>query len=160
MRQIISFTIVVVTMLMITDGIRAQQVISAAGVSGSNGSGSIQSTVGELVIDTKTAGSTTLTQGFHQTKITITAISELSNLSFSITAFPNPTSDMVTIKTEKAETEKLTYALFDLQGKLLLKGNLLNGEAQVTFGSLSTATYILKIAKEGKDVKTMKIVKQ
>lgn len=155
-----AFAFAMAAMLFISISIHAQQVISSTGGTISNGSNTLSFTLGELVIDTRTSGSTTITQGFHQTKLTITAVSELPGLSFSINAFPNPTSDFVTFKTAKVDNEKLSYALFDLQGKLLLKGELLNGEAQVPFASLPAATYIIKITKEGKDVKTMKIVKQ
>lgn len=156
----ILFTFLIGAMLFIVNNIHAQQVISSTGGNGSNGAGSMSYTLGELVIDTQTSGSNALTQGFHQPKLTITAISELPGPSFSITAFPNPASDLVTLKAEKGETEKLGYALLDFQGKLLFKGNLLNGEVQIPFSTLPAATYILKIVKEGKDIKTMKIVKQ
>lgn len=138
----------------------AQQVISSTGGSGSNSSGSITFTLGELVIDTKTSGGTSITQGFHQTKLTITEVTELPGLSFSIIAFPNPTSDFIMLKMAKENNDKLGYALFDLQGKLLLKGDLSDGEAQVSFATLPPATYILKITKAGKEMKTMKIIKK
>jgi hypothetical protein len=140
--------------------VNAQQVISSAGVSGSNANGSISSTVGELVIDTKTAGSTTITQGFHQTKLTVTAIQELKGLDFSITAFPNPTNDFVTIKIEDGKPSKMTYSLFDSNGKSIQNGTLIDNEAEISFISLNPATYILKIMKNGKEIKTLKIVKQ
>jgi hypothetical protein len=156
----ISLAVAVGTMLFVSISIHAQQVISSTGGTASNGSGTLSFTLGELVIDTRTSGGTTITQGFHQTKLTITAVSELPCLTFSITAFPNPTSDFVTLKTARENNEKLTYGLFDMQGKLLLKGELLQGEAQVPFATFAAATYIIKITKEGKDIKTLKIVKE
>jgi hypothetical protein len=138
----------------------AQQVISSAGISGSNTSGSINSTVGELVIDTKTAGSTTITQGFHQTKLIVTSVKDLQNFGFTITAFPNPTSDFVTIKIENGKPSKMSYMLFDTSGKPLQNGTIANNEAEISFISLNPATYILNILKDGKEIKIIKIVKQ
>ena len=47
--------------------VSAQEVVSTQGDSYSNGSGSIDFTIGEVIINTGTDGSNDLTQGFHQT---------------------------------------------------------------------------------------------
>jgi hypothetical protein len=141
-------------------GINAQQVISATGVSGSNATGSISSTVGELVIDTKTAGSTTITQGFHQSKLTITSVNELKNSGISVNIAPNPTHDFVTIKIENTLPKKLRFILYDINGKPIKDGNFMNHEANINFITYNPGTYLLKIFNENTLIKTTKIVKQ
>jgi hypothetical protein len=139
---------------------RSQQVISSTGSTGQNANGTLSYTLGELVIDTRTAGSTTLTQGFHQTKLEVTSVKEVQNLGFTVTASPNPTNDFITIKVENGNSKKISFALFDVNGKLITNGNILNSEAEISFISLNPATYILKILRNGKEIKTVKIVKQ
>ena len=53
--------------LLTTFASTAQEVVSTQGDSYSNTSGSIDFTVGEVVINTGTDGTNDLTQGFHQT---------------------------------------------------------------------------------------------
>jgi len=158
MKKIPSFLIAIG--LLVIEGAKAQQVISSTGGTGQNGSGTLSYTLGELVIDTYTKSNTTITQGFHQPKITVTAINELYGVDFSIFAFPNPTYSLVKLKIEKGGTEKLDYTLYDLGGKLLLQGKLENGETEVSFDPFIPATYFIKILVDGKEVKTFKIIKQ
>ena len=53
--------------LFATLSVSAQEVVSTQGDSYSNASGSIDFTIGEVIIDTGTDGTNDLTQGFHQT---------------------------------------------------------------------------------------------
>ena len=158
MKQILSFLIIFG--LLVIECTKAQQVIATSGYFAQTGSGTLSYTLGELVIDTYTKNNTTLTQGFQQPKIVVTAINEISGLDFSITAFPNPTSNMVKLKIEKGNSEKTDYVLYDIGGKALLKGRLENGEADISFEPFLPAMYVLKIHIDGKEVKTFKIIKQ
>jgi hypothetical protein len=158
MRQIPSFLIAIG--LLVVEGAKAQQVISSTGGIVQNSSGNLSYTLGEMVIDTRTNSNTALTQGFQQPKIIVTAINEVSGLDFSITAFPNPTTGFVKLRTEKGKPEKLDYTLYDLNGKLLLKGMFENGEAEILFDSFIPATYLIKIRLADKEVKAFKIIKQ
>jgi hypothetical protein len=160
MKSNLFFLINLVFLLLIFESMNAQQVISSTGGTGQNANGTLTYTLGELVIDTRTSGSTTITQGFQQSRLTVTSVKELQDLGFTIAAFPNPTSNFITIKVEKGKPEKITYSLIDVSGKPLHNGKLLNGEAEISFISLNPATYILKIFQDGKEIKTVKIVKQ
>jgi hypothetical protein len=139
---------------------KAQQVISSAGSFCQNSSGALSYTLGEVVIDTWAIGNTTVTQGFQQPKIIVTVIRELSDLNFSIMAYPNPTADIVKLKAEKERPGSLEYTLYNLNGKLLLKGRLGNGESEISLQPFSMGTYLLKILLNSKEVKDFKIEKQ
>lgn len=137
----------------------AQQVLSSSGGTGQNSSGSISYTLGELVIDTKVKGATTITQGFHQNQIIVTAISEPSVSGFSMVVFPNPTNDFVTLKIEKGEIQNLGFILFEAQGRFLLKEQVTGSEQTVSFEQLNPGAYFIKILKNGMELQTFKIVK-
>jgi hypothetical protein len=137
----------------------AQQVISSSGSVLKNSTGSLSFTVGELVIDTKNAGVTTITQGFHQTKLTITAMNVLREQNFSISAFPNPTNDFVNLKIEKGEIRDVEFILFDLQGKVLSNRKIESTNTEVSFSGYNSGNYLLKVIQKGKEIQTFKIVK-
>jgi hypothetical protein len=137
----------------------AQEVLAPSGGAGQNSSGSISYTFGELVIDTQTSSNTTITQGFHQTQIVVTAITEPSMPGFRVVVFPNPANDFVTLKIEKGEIQNVEFVLFDAQGKFLLKGKLTDTEQKVSFEQLNTGNYVIKIFKNGREIQAFKIVK-
>lgn len=137
----------------------AQQVISSSGNALKNSAGSLSFTLGELVIDTKNAGATTITQGFHQTKLTITAINVLREQKISISAFPNPTNDFVNLKIEKGEIRDIGFTLFDLHGKVLSNQKIESTNTEVSFSGYNSGNYLLKVIQKGKEIQTFKIVK-
>jgi hypothetical protein len=146
-------------MALISGFANAQQVISSSGSTLKNNTGSLTFTVGELVIDTKNAGKITITQGFHQTKLTITAINVLREQKFSISAFPNPTNDFVNLKIEKGEIRDVEFTLFDLQGKVLSNRKIESTNTEVSLSGYNSGNYLLKIIQKGKEIQTFKIIK-
>jgi hypothetical protein len=140
--------------------IEAQQVIAPSGGTHQNTSGTLSFTLGELQIDTKTNANGIITQGFHQANLTVTAIKELSDRDFSIIAYPNPATNVVFVKTEKGNFKKLSYSLFDTNGKLLLKNSTKLNNAEVSFETFTPAVYYLQVTLDGKDIKTFRIVKK
>jgi len=160
MKLLLSIINTIGFLLIVFTGANAQQVISSTGGTGTNANGTLTYTLGEMVIDTKTIGSTIITQGFHQTKLTVTSVKELQNLSFTITAFPNPTNDFVTVKLENGKPQKISFILYDANGKALQNGNIVNYEVELSFISFNPGTYFLKIVKGSEEIKIVKIVKQ
>jgi Secretion system C-terminal sorting domain len=158
MKQILPLLIAIG--LLVIESAKAQQVISSTGGIAQSYSGTLSYTLGEVVIDTYTKSNTAITQGFQQPKIAITAINEFPGLDVSITAFPNPTTGFIELKTEKGKSEKMEYTLYDLGGKILLQGKLENGETEISLGQFIPATYFIRIRITDKEVKTFKIIKQ
>jgi hypothetical protein len=138
----------------------AQEVIATAGSTLSNSNGSISYTIGEGVANTLTNGELTLTQGFQQANITVSMISELKDLDFSITAFPNPTADVLTLKLTKDDVTELKYLLFDVNGKLIIQKYLVINETTILVGHLAKGFYLLKVQDGLRELKTFKIIKQ
>lgn len=141
-------------------GAGAQQVIAPAGGTGQNTNGTLCYTVGELAIDTRTVGNTTLTQGLHQPLLIVTPVDETQGLQWSVTVIPNPASDRVVLTLINGKPGKTTYALYHINGKLVGKGPLHDGVAEISFAKLQPATYLIKVWHNGTEVKNIKIVKQ
>jgi hypothetical protein len=138
----------------------AQQVISTAGNTLGNENGSISYTIGEGVAQTLSKGDKTITQGFQQANISVSMLSELKDLDFSISVFPNPTSDVLTLKVNKEDVTGFQYLIFDINGKLLSQKNLESPETSVPVNQLANGIYILKVQSGLKELKIFKIIKQ
>jgi len=141
-------------------GLLAQQVVATAGSTFDNSGRSITFTIGEGVAQTLTNGDLTLTQGFHQTTVSVKSISELKELDFSISVSPNPTSDFLKIKVTKEDVTGLQFLLLDINGKLILQKNLEGNETSLSIDKLTDGLYILMIKEGPKELKTFKVIKK
>lgn len=138
----------------------AQQVVATAGRSMGNASGSITYTIGEGVSQTISKGDKTLTQGFHQTTLSVSSINEIKDLDFTISVYPNPTNDFVNLLVGKEDVLGFKYQLFDMNGKLISQKELKGNETNVPFQHLSSGFYLLKVKDGSQELKSFKIIKQ
>jgi hypothetical protein len=139
--------------------VSAQQVVSSNGDSQSAAGFDVSWTVGEPVIATLISGSNTLTQGFHQTKLTITAVSELLFPGLEIKVFPNPTPDIITIHFSEY-IEDSRYFLYDLRGKMLENKLILSADTEINMKKYASGQYILKLTNKSRQaIQTFQIIK-
>lgn len=139
--------------------VSAQQVVSSNGDSQSTAGVEVSWTVGEAVIETFIGGSNTLTQGFHQTKLTITAVSELLIPGLEIKAFPNPTQDFITVHFSEY-IEGSRYFLYDFTGKLLENKLILSADTEINMQKYAGGQYILKLTNKSRQpIQTFQIIK-
>ena len=83
---------IVLFSLCATLSVSAQEVVATQGNSYTNGDVSMDFTIGEVIINTGTDGSTDIIQGFHQTNWSVTALDSYSPI-YEATVFPNTTAD-------------------------------------------------------------------
>jgi hypothetical protein len=99
-----------------------------------------------------------VTQGFHQSNLTITAIDKLDN-KIGITIFPNPTLDIIQIKFEKVN-ENNVLELYSVDGKLLLTKNASTDiQLQLDLSAYNSGTYILKIKNKKVQLRSYQVIK-
>jgi hypothetical protein len=146
-------------MLLLGYAIQAQQVISTSGDFHSNGSGSISFTIGESMTETFVGSGQQLTQGFQQSKLTITAIPITPEFTLKISAYPNPTTDFLNISIEKVDLSGIRYTLYSLDGKILESQEVKSNLTVIPFSALPPACYFIKITVNSKESKTYKIIK-
>lgn len=136
----------------------AQDVISSQGDSYSNGSNTVDFTIGEPIIETVGDGTNDLTQGFHQTLLIITNLEDYKN-TFDVSIYPNPSSEYVGLNVEKFEN--LSYHLYDINGKLLNNASLNNKSTKINMIDFAKGTYLLTlIDQENNKLKTYQIIKR
>ena len=139
----------------------AQEVVSSQGETYSNANGSIDCTVGEVIINTGSNGTNDLTQGFHQTNWNFLGVEDYAP-DHQVIIFPNPTQDVLNIKT--SVYENVTYTLYDAQGKLVLQNILSAEQTPIQVSQLAPGSYSLTLnqsMREHQDIpmKTFKLVK-
>lgn len=134
----------------------AQEIVATQGDSYSNTNMQIDFTIGEIIINTESDGVNTLTQGFHQTNWNFVGLEDHAP-GYEATIFPNPTSDILNIRT--STFENVTYTLYDAQGKLILQGRLTQVQTPIRVGQLATGKYSLILDSKNQKLKTFKLVK-
>ncbi len=142
--------------LLTTLSVSAQEVVATQGDSYSNASGNIDFTIGEVIINTGTDGSNDLTQGFHQTNWNFVGLEDHSP-SYEATIYPNPTSEVLNIKT--STFENVTYTLYDAQGKLVLQDILSAEQTPIQVSQLAPGSYSLTLNNQTQNLKTFKLIK-
>jgi hypothetical protein len=142
--------------LLTTLTVSAQEVIATQGDSYSNGSANIDFTIGEAIIDTGTDGTNDLTQGFHQTNWNFLGVEDFAP-NYEAIIFPNPTEDVLNIKT--STFENVTYTLYDAQGKLVMRDILSAEQTPIQVSQLAPGSYSLTLNNETQNLKTFKLIK-
>ena len=134
-----------------------QDVVSTQGDSYTNASGSIDFTIGEVVINTVTDGTNDLTQGFHQTNWNFLGVEDFAP-NYEAIIFPNPTEDVLNIRT--SAFENVTYTLYDAQGKLVMQDKLSVEQTPIQVSQLAPGSYSITLNNETQILKTFKLIKQ
>ena len=134
-----------------------QEVISTQGDSYTNANGSIDFTIGEVVINTVTDGTNDITQGFHQTNWNFLGVEDFAP-NYEAIIFPNPTEDVLNIRT--SAFENVTYTLYDAQGKLVMQDKLSAEQTPIQVSQLAPGSYSITLNNETQILKTFKLIKQ
>ena len=137
--------------------INAQVVISAGGDNYGNSSASIEFTIGEVVTATLTNPSNVLTQGFHQTNLTVLAVDEFE-INFQASVFPNPAEDLLQLDIQNFSG--LNYKLYDIQGRQLSEATIDKKNTTINTSKYAKGMYLLVILNEtNQKLKTYRIIK-
>ena len=81
------------------------------------------------------------------------------SIMLTMSAYPNPTVNNVTLKIADLSSENLNYQIIDVTGKLIEESKITNQETQIQFEKFTTAIYLLNIIQDNKTIKTFKIIK-
>ena len=139
---------------------QAQESANSSGGDATGSSGTVAYSVGQVVYTTNTGSNGSVALGVqHAYGIFTVGIKETA-LNISLTAFPNPTTENLTLQISDYNNEKLSYQLFDIQGKQLSNGPITAQQTQIDMTGLPTATYFVNIVtQENKKVQSFKIIK-
>jgi hypothetical protein len=142
-------------------GLYAQETISATGGDATGTGGSVSFTVGQTFYTTDAGTNASVAQGVQQPfEISVvTGIEEAKGINLVCSAYPNPTTNLLTLKVDGYKTDNLNYLLFDLNGKSLENKKVTGNETSISMEKFQPGTYFLKVTDKNKEIKTLKIIK-
>lgn len=139
---------------------QAQQATTSTGGNASGSGGTVAYSVGQIVYTTNTGTTGSVAQGVQQPyEISILLGIDNHSINLELTAYPNPTTDYLTLNVGNFELLTLNFQLFDISGKLVESRKIISSSETIAMENLPTATYFLKVSNNNKEVKTFKIIK-
>ena len=146
--------------------LQAQESVNATGGDASGSGGSASYSVGQVVYTTNTGTNGSVAQGVQQPfEISVVnAIEESKGINLSVSAYPNPTTDYLTLEVDNSvktnhDLSQLSYQLYDMSGKLLQSKKITGNQTSIVMSNLVPATYFVKVIQGNKEVKTFKVIK-
>jgi len=153
-------------------GLQAQTCVNATGGNASGSEGSASYSVGQVAYQTHTGTSGSMSEGVQQPyEISIvTGLEGVKGINLSVSAYPNPTTDYLTLEVQEFELSNLHFQLYDMNGKLLQSEKITGNQTSIVMINLVSATYFVKVYTVGgndhtvviqnnKEVKSFKIIK-
>jgi hypothetical protein len=146
--------------LIFSVGLYAQQTVPATGGDATGAGGSSSYTVGQVVYTTNTGSTGSVAQGVQQPYEIYTSVGiEVTEINLELVAYPNPTNNELTLNIGNYNNEKLSYQLYDMQGKLLDSKQVVNISTTIVMQDLPVSTYLLNILDNKSLIKTFNIIK-
>lgn len=146
--------------------LQAQESVNATGGNASGSGGSVSYSVGQLVYTTNTGTSGSVAEGVQQAYeiSVVTALEEAKGINLSLSAYPNPTTDYLTLSIDNSvktnhDFSLLSYQLYDMNGKLLQSEKINEAQTQIAMGNFIRASYLLTVSQNNTTLKTFRIIK-
>jgi len=136
-----------------------QTSLNTSGASVSNSSGSVSYSIGQVAFQYVSNTSGSVSQGVQQAYVISTLNLEEKAYHFSLSAYPNPTTDVLNLRVGNYNHEPMSFILLDASGKLISEGKITQQETVLDTKMLPVATYFVEVHNEGKKVQTFKIIK-
>lgn len=143
--------------------LHAQQTVSSAGGNAATGGGgTVSYTVGQVAYTTITNGvNGSVAQGVQQPYeiSVVTALEEANDISLEFSVYPNPATDYLILKIKGEVKTQCIASLYNINGNLLQTIKVESNVTTISMQSNLPGTYILKITRANKEIKTFKIIK-
>lgn len=145
-------------------GLQAQvvhQVIPASAGKASGNGGTVSYTIGQVAYKTQTGTGGSVSQGIQQPYEIwdVTGSEAESRWMLTVTAFPNPVNDYLTLKHSIPENPPLSFSLYGVDGRAIRSGKVSDSETLIPMSDILSSVYFLKVTDNGKEVRIFKIVK-
>ena len=139
---------------------QAQQATTATGGNASGSGGTVAYSVGQIFYTTNTGTTGSEAQGVQQPyEISIVLGIDNHSINLELSAYPNPTTNNLTLNVGKAELSTLNFQLYDISGKLIEIRKIISSTETIGMANLPSTTYFLKVSNNNNEVKTFKIIK-
>jgi len=141
-------------------GLHAQETIPATGGDATGGGGSSSYTVAQVAYIVNTGMNASVAQGVQQPYEISTIVGvEEKDINLELVVYPNPTSNVLTLKVDNYNNGNLTYQLCDIQGKLIERKQVVSPSTIINMRDLSVNIYLLSVLDNNLILKTFKVLK-
>lgn len=142
--------------------LQAQTSINATGGNASGSGGFVSYSVGQVFYQTHSNTNGSIVAGVQQLYeiSTVTAIEETTGISLFVSAYPNPTTDYLTLTVKDYEFSNLIFQLFDMKGNLLHSEKITGCNTSIAMGNFLPDMYFVELIKKNRDIKSFKIIKK
>ncbi len=136
----------------------AQSVVGSSGGFDGTSNAHINWTLGELMIGSFENPGSHIGEGFNQPAYSLTSLSDNPQLGI-LKVYPNPVEDLLIIETVQ-ENSQLEFEIFDINGKVVARGNKEGLKNHIDLSMISSGSYqlILK-TKESQSTNSYKLIK-
>jgi Secretion system C-terminal sorting domain len=149
---------VVVLLLGLAGDLQAQEATTSTGGVATGTGGTVSYSIGQ-VFYTAIGTNGSATQGVQQAYVISTVTGIPSAIGIELSVYPNPTTDLLNLNVGNYDNGKLSYQLYDLQGKLLENKKIVGSSSVIKMKNLPSSTYFLNVANDQAKVKTFRIIK-
>ncbi len=154
------FTYLIIFIFFITSFVKGQSTIDASGGELTGSGGNASYSVGQIDYINYNNANGLISEGVQQPYELITiGIKKNTEDDLTITIYPNPTPESISLKIVNNDLSDFYFELFDLNGKLLQSQKIQNEVTSIVMVNFSAACYFLKINKDKEAIKTFKIIK-
>lgn len=151
---------IMMAMLLVSFYTKAQESINASGGDASGNGGTAAYSIGQVVYTTNTGNSGSVAQGVQQAYEIFPVGNIETAMNISLTAFPNPIKDNLTLQINEFKNDKFAYQFYDMKGKLIISEPITKQQTFIPTESLPSAAYFIHVInQENKKIQTFKIIK-
>lgn len=160
MKTLISILIILIAITGFSQTTIDKSSIDSGGAIATNATVNIIYTIGEVVVQETTIGTTHISEGFIGEYSMISLGIENYAPLLGVSLYPNPATDYVNISFVTAANYEIS--IYDLQGKNIVTYQVANSLSQrIAVNQLANATYVVLIKnKDTKQFTSYKIIKQ
>lgn len=139
----------------------AQNAVTVSGGEANGNSGSVSYSIGQTFYSANVGSNGQVSEGVQQPYeiYDVTEVQSVISGAISLSAFPNPTSDFLTLRIDGDYIDGLSCAMFDISGKEIMQQRITSSQTSLDVQQLPPATYFVRVTKGKNEVKTFKIVK-
>ena len=154
-------TLILTFALLVSFAVQSQDIVAVSGGEGAGSGGTLSYTLGQVFYTATTETDGSVSQGVQQgIELNTFSNPELTTVNLNAVTYPNPTTDYVVLNISDSSLTNLCYTIMDVQGKVLLNGQISNSDTHISMQNLSLGIYMLKVNQNNTEIKTFKIIKK
>ena len=131
---------------------QAQESQLSTGGDASGTGGSVAYSVGQVVYTTNTSTTGSVAQGVQHAYEILSFGSDEFAFSINLNAFPNPTTDYLTLEIIEFDKEAFVYQLTDMRGKHLAMASITAQQTKLDMTNYPPAIYFLTVINQNNQV--------